>query len=231
MTDCDRVEAVVTQLCQAGAGLAVFDADGVLWREDAGNTFLLWQVKNHILLPETEREARDGWEAYTRGELGELELAVLCASVLRGLPEAQVAAQSEAFFNEHILPHAVPETHRWARRLQDAGIEVWLVSGSHRWLIAAAARVLGLSADRLLAVSVEVEDGLCTGEVPEPVTYGAGKAHAIRRQLPGRQPDFAIGNTIADRYMLEMAPFAVAFEPDADLLALAEERGWAVIRG
>src|SRR5512146_2398664 len=95
----ERVEAAVNGLCARGNGLTTFDADGVLWHGDAGNSFLLWQMANHRLTPEGERAARDGWAAYNRGQLGELELAVLCATCCAGLKESALEADAEAFFN------------------------------------------------------------------------------------------------------------------------------------
>jgi len=61
------------------------------------------------------------------------------------------------------------------------------------------------------------------------VTYGAGKAEAIRQRL-GRRPQLALGNTIADRHMLELAETAVAIEPDEELAQLARDRDWPVVR-
>ncbi len=228
MNDLERAGRIVDELCARGSGLAAFDADGVLWREDCGNAFLLWQMENHRLRPNQRQRARQGWESYERGAMNDLELAILCASVLGGLAEDQVEADATAFFDAHIFRTIIPEVQAWARRLQAAGVEVWVVSGSHRWLIAAGARALGISDQRLLPVGVAVRGGVCTGEVPEPVTYAEGKAVAIRQRL-GRQPDLALGNTFADRHMMELARQAIAVEPDAELEALARQRNWPVV--
>lgn len=227
--DRERAERIVDELYERGGGLATFDADGVLWREDCGNAFLLWQMENHRLRPEQYHRARQGWDDYQRGAMNDLEVAILCASVLEGLPEDQVEADATAFFDAHIFQSIIPATHRWAKRLEAAGVEVWVVSGSHRWLIAAGARALGISDQRLLTVCATVRDGVCTMEVPEPVTYDQGKAEAIRQRL-GRQPDLAVGNTFADHHMMELARTAIAVEPDPELEALARERGWPVVR-
>ncbi len=228
-SDLARVEAAVTKLCARGVGLATFDADGVLWREDAGNSFLLWQIENHRLLPVTESEARHAWEAYSRGALGDLELAVLCAACLRGLHEEKVDADARDFFERQFRRHVIPQTQAWARRLEGSGVEVWIVSGSHRWIVAAGARAVGISDERLLAVDVVVRDGLLTPEVRLPVTFGEGKAEAIRQRL-GRMPDLAAGNMLSDAPMLELAAVAVAVEPEPALAELAAERGWPVVR-
>lgn len=226
--DLARVEAAVSELCARHAGLVTFDADGVLWRGDAGDSFLLWQIENHRLLPGVEREARRAWEAYCQGKLGELAMAVFSATCLRGLPEEVVDADARAFFEREFRQKIIPETQAWARRLQTAGIDVWIVSGSHRWIVGAGAEAVGIAAERILPVVAEVRDGLVTSEVLLPVTYAQGKAQAIRHHL-GRAPELALGNTLADRFMLELAQLPIAVEPDVGLADLAAERGWPVV--
>jgi phosphoserine phosphatase len=228
-SDGERVQRAVDELCLGGAGLVAFDADGVLWRGDAGDGFLLWQMENHRLLPETEREARRVWESYRRREYGEAEMAVFCATSCAGLREEVVEADARAFFDRCFRGNIIAETQSWARRLQQAGVEVWVVSGSHRWIIAAGSEAAGLHPDRILTVCSVVREGLVTSQVLPPVTYGPGKAEAIRARF-GRAPDIAFGNTLADRYMLEMAALPVAVDPDEALAALALERGWPILR-
>lgn len=225
----EQVEAAVARLCSLGHGLVTFDADGVLWRGDAGDGFLLWQIENHRLLPDAEREARRVWDLYQRGQFGELQMAVFCASSLHGLREETVRADARAFFDRSFRHDIIPETQAWARRLQQAGVEVWVVSGSHRWIVAPGSEAVGVGSDRLLAVTNQVRDGTITAEVLLPITYGEGKAQAIDRQFD-RAPDMAFGNTFADRFMLDMAGIGVAIEPDERLAGLAEHLGWPIVR-
>jgi len=227
--DLARVEAAISELCARHSGLVTFDADGVLWRGDVGDSFLLWQIENHRLLPAVEREARQTFEAYRQGQFGDFKMAVFCATCLRGLSEEAVDADARAFFDREFRPRIIPETRAWARRLQSAGIDVWIVSGSHRWIVGAGARAVGIREECILPVAAEVRDGLVTSEVLLPVTYGEGKAQAIRHRL-GRPPQLALGNTLADRFMLELAQLPIAIEPDEGLSALAAERGWPILK-
>jgi phosphoserine phosphatase len=227
--DSEQVEAAVAELCARGEGLVTFDADGVLWRGDAGDGFLLWQIENHRLLPGAEREARRIWETYRNGQFGELEMAVFSASVLHGLKEEVVQAEAREFFDRHFRASVIPETRSWANRLQAAGVEVWVVSGSHRWIVTAGSEAVGIRTDRMLTVAAQVRDGVITAQVLLPVTYGVGKAEAIDRRFD-RAPDLALGNTFSDRFMLDMAKLGVAVEPDERLAALAEECGWPILR-
>ncbi len=221
------MEAAVAALAR-GANVC-FDADGVLWREDVGNSYLLSQIERHVLLPEEENEARRAWDAYCRGELEDGRLAALCATLMRGLREEFVAADALEFFRRSFTQFIVPKVQEWITRLQARGVNCWVVSGSHRWIVTAGAEVMGIPEERVLAVATAVRDGVLTGDLLHPFPYGPGKAEAIRLRL-GRAPEMAFGNTASDIPMLEMATcLAVAVEPDAELARVARERGWAII--
>ena len=228
-TDLARVEKAIAELCAAGRGNVCFDADGVLWREDVGNAYLVSSIERHILRPKQEAEARKAWEAYCRGEMEDGVLAGLCATAMRGLREDFVAADARAFFLSQFTRHIIPQVGDWITRLQSAGGACWVISGSHRWIVTAGAEVLGIPPERVLAVTVISCNGVLTGKLAQPFPYGKGKAEAIRLRLPAA-PEMVFGNTVQDISMLEMASrLAVAVEPDAELLQAAQQRNWPVL--
>lgn len=216
--------------CGKAGGNVCFDADGVLWRQDAGDSYFRSCLERHILLPEQERVARRAFAAYTQGSLAEDRIAGVCAEVMQGLSDAFVTADARQFMQAHFRSHLIPEIAAWIARLQAAGVDCWVVSGSNRWFVAAGAEMVGIPATRVLAVSNAVIDGVLTSRIEQPVTFGEGKAEAIRKRLPAL-PDMAFGNTAQDIPMLNLATrLAVAVEPDRELLAIASSRGWAVLR-
>lgn len=223
-TEISRVEKAVAELCAAGRGPGrrnvCFDADGVLWREDVGNAYWVSSMERHILRPKQEAIARKAWEAYCRGELEDGEegkLAALAARVLQGLREDFVAADSRAFVHKEFPKHIIPEIRDWVRRLESAGVNCWVVSGSHLWIVRAGAELLGIPPERVLAVTVISCNGVLTGNLAQPFPYPAA-------------PEMAFGNTAQDISMLETATrLAVAVEPDTGLLEAARQRGWPVL--
>lgn len=231
-TEISRVEKAVAELCAAGRGNVCFDADGVLWREDVGNAYWVSSMERHILRPKQEAIGRKAWEAFCRGELTDGEegkVAALAARVLQGLREDFVAADSRAFVHKQFPKHIIPEIRDWVRRLESAGVNCWVVSGSHLWIVRAGAELLGIPPERVLAVTVISCNGVLTGNLAQPFPYGNGKAEAIRLRLPAA-PEMAFGNTAQDISMLETATrLAVAVEPDAELLEAARVRGWPVL--
>lgn len=227
-----RVNDAVAELCAAGRGHVCFDADGVLWREDVANDYMVSCLDRHILRPMQEDIARKAWEALWRGELdieGETRLAAISVEVLQGLREDFVAADCAAFAQKRFAPLLIPETRDWVTRLQTAGVTCWVLSGSLIWGVRAGAALVGIPPERVLAVGTLACNGILTPKLAQPFTYGPGKAEAIRKILP-EPPLMAFGNTINDVPMLETATrLAVAIEPDGGLARIAAERDWPVL--
>jgi phosphoserine phosphatase len=59
------------------------------------------------------------------------------------------------------------------------------------------------------------------------VPSGEGKPRAIR-ELIGKDPDAAFGNSRWDAAMLAMAEHRFAVNPNPDLEQMARERGWRI---
>lgn len=97
-----------------------------------------------------------------------------------------------------------PEITRLMHAMKARGWEVWLVSASNRWAVEAVATHLDIPSKRVLAHDLEVQDGILTDTLLTPITFRQGKVDAIQRHI-GRQPVFAIGDSITDFEMLEHA--------------------------
>jgi len=92
-------------------------------------------------------------------------------------------------------------------RMQEVGIDVWIVTASNRWTaVAYAERFLNLPPQRVIGMTPKVVNGVITADLdPDiPVTFGKGKTNAIRK-LIGPRPVFAAGDTINQCEMLCMA--------------------------
>jgi len=208
-------------------GLVVFDADGTLWKGDAGEDFLHWQLQNGILLPERLEKTRQAWEQYEKGAFSERDMWILAATCQEGLPEDRVRKQASDFFTKEMAPRIFPGMKNAVMQLKQKGMDVWIVSASHRWIIQAGAPHLGIEPDHVIAISAVVKDGLITGEVIEPVPFREGKVDAIRA-LIGRTPNVVFGDSVNDVPMLKIATtLGVTINPKEALARLASENHWA----
>jgi phosphoserine phosphatase len=109
-------------------------------------------------------------------------------------------------------------------QLRASGCDVWAVSSTNEWVIRAGMKYCGISEDRILASSALVEKGRITGKLIR-VPTGPAKPVAIAEMI-GRRPDAAFGNSRWDTEMLAMAEHAFAVNPNPDLKANAQARGW-----
>jgi phosphoserine phosphatase len=207
--------------------LAVFDADGTLWREDVGEAFLRHLVAlRWVRLP----GGGDPYEAYERAVDRDKAAGYAYAAQLQaGLGAEQVAAEAERFARGWIPPRLISDTQGLRQLCADAGLTPFVVSASALPIVSAAAPLAGFSPERCRGIEVEVHEGKFTTRLVPPITYAAGKIDAARR---AGHLSLACGDSFTgDLAMMEAAQIAVAVAPakGSPLSAEALKRGWPVL--
>ena len=132
-----------------------------------------------------------------------------------------------------ILPRIYPQMLALAYEHQDAGRRVYIATAGSSELAEILAQVLSLDGGIGSQFS-RVEDGVFTGEPTGLFIYGAGKARAIE-QLAEREgidlaTSYAYSDSQSDLPMLRLVGHPAVVNPDAELLKLAREEGWEVLR-
>ena len=132
-----------------------------------------------------------------------------------------------------ILPRIYPQMLALAYEHQDAGRGVYIATAASSELAEILAQVLSLDGGIGSQFS-KVEDGVFTGEPTGLFIYGAGKALAIE-QLAEREgidlaTSYAYSDSQSDLPMLRLVGHPAVVNPDAELLKLAREEGWEVLR-
>ncbi len=220
----ERVRAAGSE--QPGA-LAVFDADGTIWRDDVGEAFLRHLVAlGWVALP----DGSDPYGAYERA-VGRDRAAgyVYAAQLQAGLAEEDVAAEALRFARGWVPPRLIGDTQKLRSLCEEAGLKPFVVSASALPIVLAAAPLAGFSRERCRGIEVQVRAGKFTAEVIGPVTYGAGKIEAASRF--GRIA-LACGDSLTgDLPMLLAAPIAVVVAPasGSPLADEARRRSWLVV--
>jgi len=208
--------------------LAVFDADGTLWRDDLGEAFFAHLVDGGSL-PKLKGTSDPMVDYMARVEEDAQEAYGWVVQVMEGVEETWLASQAEAFVPGFIEQRLFPNMRSLVQGLHAEGWEVAIVSASNEWVIREAARFLGLSSSSALGIATHVEKGVLTNSLVEPMPNGAGKVDAIMARM-GRLPLLASGNSVHDIPMLTMATeMAIAVEPDAGLYKKALEEDWYVV--
>jgi HAD superfamily phosphoserine phosphatase-like hydrolase len=206
--------------------LAVFDCDGTLWSGDAGEGFFDWELKRGVLPDDVARWARTRYADYKAGKVSEEQMCGEMVTMHNGLAESEVQLAAKEYFDENFASQIFPEMRELIRRLQRSGCDVWAVSSTNEWVIRAAMKYFGIDERKILASSVKIDGGRITNQLIR-VPSGEGKPRAIRDVI-GKDPDVAFGNSRWDADMLAIARHGFAVNPNPDLENMARERGWTI---
>ena len=218
----------VSAVLRARPQLAVFDCDGTLWSDDAGEGFFSWELEQNVLSDDIVKWARPRYAAYREGRVPEDAMCGEMVTMHRGLSEVEVERLAARYFDSHFVQRIFPEMRELIQRLASAGCEVWAVSSTNEWVIRAAVRHFSIPEERVIAAAAHVVDGIVTGNLLR-VPTGEGKPKAIHEVIK-RVPDAAFGNSVWDAAMLGIVPHPFVINPTAQLEKVAQERNWPVYR-
>jgi phosphoserine phosphatase len=212
---------------ESGGGLAVFDADGTLWREDVGEAFLRHLVSlGWVQLP----DGSDPYQAYERAVDRDRAAGYAYAAQLQsGLEVGRLRTEAVRFAASWVPPRRVADTGKLLELCREAGLAPWVISASPLPIVLAAAPLLGFAPDLCRGVELQIRDGRFTDRVMEPLTYGAGKVAVLGERA---RVALACGDSYqGDLLLLQAAEVAVAVAPKAGSpLALeARQRGWFIL--
>jgi phosphoserine phosphatase len=205
---------------------AVFDCDGTLWSGDAGADFFYWEIERGIVSREVALWAGARYKQYKAGKVSEEAICGEMVTMNHGVSCKLLRRAVREFFSEVISPRVFPEMQELTRRLAAQGCDIWAVSSTNNWLVEYGARQFGIARQRVLAACVQVERGLASDRLIRVPTDEL-KTVAIRDGI-GKTVDVALGNSVHDQAMLEMAKHPICINPNADLEQIARERGWPV---
>lgn len=154
------------------------------------------------------------------------------AAVTRGWDRDEVEAIVTETVDQVVTPLVYAEALAIMEEHRGEGRRVVVISASPEEIVRPLCRYLGI--DEIIATRAEVdEEGRYTGNL-ELYAYGEGKAEAIRELAETEGIDlsdsYAYSDSITDLPMLETVGHPVVVNPDGELAAVAEERGWEVRR-
>lgn len=225
-TATDRAQAFVESILRLEPRLAAFDCDGTLWSGDAGESFFAWEIEEKLVGDDIAKAMRARYAEYRAGRVAEDVMCGEMVTMHRGLIEADVQRAATRFFDLNFAEQIFPEMRDLVRQLMAQGCDVWAVSSTNEWVIRAAMRHFGIERHHVVAAAVAIDNMRITDRLIR-IPSGDGKPKAIR-ELVKRVPDAAFGNSRWDADMLAIARHAFAINPNPDLRALAQERGWGI---
>ena len=214
--------------------LALFDLDHTLLSGDSDVLWCDFLMDQGVLDRAVFAERSADIEArYKAGVVDAAEFAHFYLSTLKGRTPAQWESLRQQFLREQVIPRVPQASLDLVRQHQQQGDLVVLTTATNRFLTTLTADFLGIT--HVIATEPELIDGVFSGASTGVLNMRAGKVtrlHAWLEQRGQRLAQFdstAFSDSINDLPLLEAVNHAVAVNADAQLTAIAAERGWRVL--
>ncbi|WP_298135040.1 HAD family phosphatase [Acidiferrobacter sp.] len=172
------------------------------------------------------------YDAYKAGTLDIGEFLAFALEPLRRIPQSQLLAWRARFVEECVRPMIKP----WAAPLLESyraqGVTLALVTATNDFVTAPIAELFGIP--HLVATVAERRNGHFTGRCGGVPCFREGKVTRVRSWMADHGLAWADSVFYSDSHndlpLLEAVSRAVAVDPDPTLLAIAEQRGWEILR-
>ena len=209
---------------------AFFDMDKTLIAENSATLYMKHRYDQGEV---TTWDLAKGLGAYLRYKVGMLDLKAWTKSMMiefQGRSEAELAAEGERLFEALVRDTVYPEAAALVAEHREKGHTVAIVSGATRFVVEPMARHLDV--EHILYTRLEVEQGLLTGRVVEPICFDEGKIYWIQQLIEERGIDLARSyfytDSVTDLPLLDLVGHPVVTNPDPMLYRTAVRRRWPV---
>jgi len=212
--------------------LAVFDLDHTLLAGDSDHLWGEFMIEQGLVDP--GRHQRENDRFYAHYQAGTLDIAAYTRFALEPLvrlgPERLLPLR-ERFVATRIDPIVAPSAPALLERHRIGGDELLIITATNRFVTEPIAQLLGV--DHLLATDPQRVDGRYTGAIDGIPCYREGKVRRLEQWLAQQDERYRHITFYSDSHndlpLLRHVQQPVAVDPDAELRAEAERRGWPVI--
>ncbi len=212
--------------------MPLFDLDNTLLGGDSDHAWGDWLCERGILDGATHKARNDAfYQDYLAGRLNITDYLNFTLDIFGRTEMAQLDAWHREFMAECIEPIILPKALALLDTHRAAGDKLVIITATNRFVTAPIAARLGV--DTLLATECEMVDGRYTGRTTDVPCFKEGKVIRLNRwmQENGYTLDGATfySDSMNDLPLLEQVAHPVAVDPDPNLLAEAQKRGWPVM--
>ena len=217
--------------------LCLFDLDDTLLPIDSDHAWGEFVTRLGWVDADDFARRNDAFFAqYKAGSLDIHEYIAFATEPLRAHSAIENAAAHARFMAEVISPVMHPSALKLVRSHQARGDLVALVTATNDFVTAPIAAAFGI--EHLIAVRLAREPGgTITGCISGTPSYREGKVTRVTEWLAGQGvtwSDFerisVYSDSVNDQALLERATDPVATNPTPALRALAEARGWRILK-
>ncbi len=215
--------------------LALFDLDNTLLAGDSDFEWAQFLIAVGVLDREVyEARNREFYEQYKAGTLDIHAFLDFQLKPLSRHPRAHLEAWHAEFMAKRIEPMITPAARALVERHRAQGHELVIITATNRFVTAPIARAFGIA--HLIATEPEERDGQFTGRCVGTPCFRAGKVERLMAWLAARGSSWSevarswfYSDSHNDLFLLERVSDPVAVDPDPQLRAVAEARGWPIL--
>lgn len=152
------------------------------------------------------------------------------AASLAGVEEKQFVELGERVFDKHLAGDIYPESRSLIRAHLNRGHSVVIVSSATRYQVDPIARELNI--DHVFCNRFEIENGVFTGKVEDPICYARGKLDVAKKFATEQNTDLSHCYFYTDGFedlpLLEKVGFPRPLNPDRSLEEVARRHDWPI---
>ena len=217
--------------------LCLFDLDDTLLPIDSDHAWGAFVTRlGWVDATEFARRNDAFYAQYQAGVLDIHAYIAFATAPLRERTPEQAAAAHRQFMADVVLPNLRPAALELVREHQSRGDLIALVTATNDFITAPIARAFGIA--DLIAVRLERgAGGTITGRIEGTPSYREGKVARVQEWLAQQGLAWhrfdrvsVYSDSINDLPLLERATDPVATNPTPALQALAEARGWRILK-
>lgn len=212
--------------------LALFDLDNTLLGGDSDHAWGDYLCARGILDPVEYQNRNDAfYQDYLAGKLDLQAYLNFSLEILATTEMAQLEEWHGDFMRDCVEPIILPKALALLKQHRDAGDKLVIITATNRFITGPIAR--RLEVDTLLATECEMLDGRYTGRSIDVPCFREGKVTRLNRWLEENglnlEGSYFYSDSMNDLPLLEQVDNPVAVNPDPNLRAEAEKRGWPIL--
>jgi HAD superfamily hydrolase (TIGR01490 family) len=212
--------------------LAIFDLDHTLLNGDSDYLWGEYMVANQIVdKNEYQAENKAFLRDYQRGQLDNDKYLQFALKPLTLHSIERLYTWRSDYVKNWIEPIVATGTTGLLAHHREQGDTLIIVSATNLFITEPIAELLGVA--HILSTEPEIVDQRYTGRYLGTPTYKEGKVVALNKWLEdsGHSLDdsYFYSDSINDLPLLEQVSTPIAVNPDDELAAIAEERGWQIL--
>ncbi len=212
--------------------LALFDLDNTLLGGDSDHAWGDYLCARGILDPVEYQNRNDAfYQDYLAGKLDLQAYLNFSLEILATTEMAQLDEWHADFMRDCVEPIILPKALALLKQHRDAGDKLVIITATNRFITGPIAKRLDV--EHLLATECELVEGRYTGRSVDVPCFREGKVTRLRRWLEENdlnlEGSYFYSDSMNDLPLLEEVDHPVAVNPDPNLRAEAEKRGWPIL--